>query len=503
MTRARSTPRAAASATRTATDLIAGYVRISDDRYGQRVGVETQWADILTRATELGIPHDRLVRIEDNDLSAWNPRIRRPGLQHLLDGIESGELAGVIVWDIDRFFRQVRELEELIHLTDRVGGRFPVWSARGDLDLSTSEGRMMARVQVTMAQKSSDDTSRRVKRAHQRIAEQGRPAGGNRPFGFEDDRITHRPDEVALIRWAAQQVIDGQSLRAVAHELDQKGSTTPLGNRWRADTIRGVLIRPRVAGMRGQHEAVWDPILEPDLWAQVRRILESPGRRSGGGARMPRVSCLLGIVRCGVCGEPMRTSTPSPGPRNPNPRRRYACRVRGCMAVSIDAKALEEWIGLFLAALVDQLPVTPTVGPDELVEKCDAARTRLATLVDRLGELEERWFLASDGLDRPIYDRLRDDLIVLIEREQADLSRTEGSIEENRQAQWNHRGDLLLKQWTGAGVEVRRALAASLLVAIHVRPVGKGHHGFTPSRLAITTLRPLPVGQSERLGESG
>ena len=56
----------------------------------------------------------------------------------------------------------------------------------GNIDLRTSNGRAMARVLVAMANKSSEDTARRVARARLQVAQEGngsRFTGSRRRFG--------------------------------------------------------------------------------------------------------------------------------------------------------------------------------------------------------------------------------------------------------------------------------------------------------------------------------
>ena len=51
----------------------------------------------------------------------------------------------------------------------------------------------MARIMAAVAANESDSKRRRGRRKMQEIAEAGKPhGGGTRPFGFDDDRITHR-----------------------------------------------------------------------------------------------------------------------------------------------------------------------------------------------------------------------------------------------------------------------------------------------------------------------
>ena len=95
----------------------------------------------------------------------------------MLEDYEDGGIDGVIFYDLDRLARQPRDLEDLIDLAEYY--KRPVETVTGQLDLRTSNGRAMARVLVAMANKSSEDTSRRVARAQLQEAQQGK----SRRFG--------------------------------------------------------------------------------------------------------------------------------------------------------------------------------------------------------------------------------------------------------------------------------------------------------------------------------
>ncbi len=47
----------------------------------------------------------------------------------------------------------------------------------GDYDLTSPDGRLSARIVGAVARKESEDRSRRVRRKHLELAEQGKPAG--------------------------------------------------------------------------------------------------------------------------------------------------------------------------------------------------------------------------------------------------------------------------------------------------------------------------------------
>jgi site-specific DNA recombinase len=61
----------------------------------------------------------------------------------------------------------------------------PVETVTGNIDLRTSNGRAMARVLVAMANKSSEDTARRVARARLQIAQ----GDGGRGSSCRDDGL--------------------------------------------------------------------------------------------------------------------------------------------------------------------------------------------------------------------------------------------------------------------------------------------------------------------------
>ncbi len=69
----------------------------------------------------------------------------------------------------------------------------------------------MARIQGAFARKESDDRSRRIKRKAEESAAVGRVhAGGSRPYGYEDDRVTIRPSEAIVVQECASRVLAGE-----------------------------------------------------------------------------------------------------------------------------------------------------------------------------------------------------------------------------------------------------------------------------------------------------
>ena len=117
------------------------YTRISLDPSGERLGVQRQEEDCRAEATRRGW---RIAEVyEDDDRSAYNPRRGRPEYERLLTDIRQGVRDGVMIWRLDRLHRQPRELEEFIVVCDKHD--VALATVTGDVDLATSQGRLLAR----------------------------------------------------------------------------------------------------------------------------------------------------------------------------------------------------------------------------------------------------------------------------------------------------------------------------------------------------------------------
>jgi site-specific DNA recombinase len=326
------------------------YCRISEDREGARKGVKRQEPDCRAFAARKGIEVAQV--FVDNDLTAFRRKKLRPAYQQVYERVKDGVTTTVIVDHLDRLYRNTRELEDLIDLVEATQVRILTVSG-GDFDLNTSDGRAVARIVVALAQKESEDKSRRIRRKHLELAEAGAVVGGGRPFGYENDRKTLRPAEADLIREAADRVLAGSSLRAVVADWQRRGIEKP-GNQ---STLRRILLNPRIAGLRAVgyrskhhpgellNQAAWAPVLDEDTWRRVKAVIEDPDRDGpfGTGARRYLLS---GFVFCSLCGR--RLSSSATRNKRPQLTRYYRCgsgpETGGCGRIRIVAEPLEELV---------------------------------------------------------------------------------------------------------------------------------------------------------------
>ncbi len=461
------------------------YVRISDDREGESKGVKRQLEDCRALVERREWPEP--VEYNDNDVSAWKRGTVRPQYRQMLADIAGGTVDAVVVYDTDRLYRQPRELEEFFDVCDAAGVT-ELASVSGDIDLASTDGKLMARMKGAVAAKESDDKSRRIKRKALELARDGKVGGGGtRPFGFEDDRVTVRESEAVHTREAADRVFADDSIRAICFNLNERGITTTTGGPWVPVVLRRMLMSGRISGQREHRgeivgDAEWGKILEDGKWGAIiskedgnrlRSILSDPARRKN---QQVRRYLLHGMLRCGRCGEPL-TSRP-----RQDRVRRYICAKRpgedACGKLAILAEPLEDLVTEMVATSLDGPELSQALaarnGDSEDVHQrvIDEASERL----DELGRLygEER-IGASEWLAAraPIEDRLT--------KSKAALARSNGT---GALAEFIGQGSALRGSWGGLSLDRRRAIIGAVIDHVEIGPGRRGYNRFDGSRVA-------------------
>jgi site-specific DNA recombinase len=356
------------------------YVRISLDRE-EEAGVTRQKQDCTKLAERLKWGVGQVY--EDNSVSAYSKQTKRPEWQALLDDLNSGVRDGLIAYDLDRVARQPRDLEDLIDAVE--ARKLPTAVVTGDIDLGTDNGVFVARLMVNVGNKSSRDTGRRVARAAQQRAEQGRPhKSATRPFGYTADYkiIEH---EAEIIRSAYNRVIAGESLASILKEWKQLPTVVP-GKSWHRQTLKKILQAPRNAGLniyRGEiiGKGNWEPIVDRATWDATQAIFDA---RTSPMPDTTTVYLLSKIARCGKCGSPMYG-------RKANKTRKdsYTCMsgMGGCGGINRQMLPVDQYIeGLIKAHIAKGKPAVIEIREDNSeIEKSEK----------RIRELRQAW---TDGL---------------------------------------------------------------------------------------------------------
>lgn len=453
------------------------YTRISQDRDGAALGVARQEKDCRALAQSKGWTVTAVY--QDNDTSATSTRPREH-YQRMLADIEAGIIDAVMVWDVDRLTRKPRELEDIIDLANRF--KIDLASVGGEIDLATAQGRLIARIKGNVAKHEAEQTSRRAKAKHRERAAKGLPSGGGlRPFGFEEDRITHRETEAEVVREALSLLRNGSTLRAVCRTLNERGALTTTGRQWSTNTLKKVVCGPRVAGFR-QHngeliEAVWEPLVSRNEWEQLRRDLNAGERRTT--AAFQRKHTWTGLLTCWRCGGLM-------GGRRVNGKPTYVCRssthdqwdgsrAGGCQGTSIRQNLTEALLDDLLLSRAEMEALGSVNQVDEthvLEEEIAKLEGRLESLADDLAESNldaEAYRVASRKITEKLGD-LRSNLAT-----RRSMIRTQLALDPLR----------IRSQWSTMSPAEKRALAGAFVDKVIVGPARRGDNRFNPNRLLV------------------
>lgn len=426
----------------------------------------------------------------DNDRSASKPRGEGTAWARLLRELDAGTVDVVVAVDMDRLLRTIQDLAVIIDKGAVVA------TVDGEIDLTTADGEFRATMTAALARFEVRRKGERQRRAQEQAAYKGKRSTGRRPFGYDDDGVTLRPDEAEAIAEAYRLLLTGVPLGGIARRWNEAGFKTGQagraatgrkgngGGKWRHDNVRAVLMNARYAGLRAHKgevlhhpatdelagqpvRAVWPAIVDEETWRAARDVLLDPGRRTGprGAKRL-----LTGLARCGVCGATVHAGAASM--KYPMYRCSGAAGHVGRAAEPIEAYVSEVVVARLSRPDAAEL-LTDGKAPDVigLREQATALRTRLDALsVDY-----------ADGLIT------RDQMRAGTERLRARLAETEAAMSDVGRV--STLGPLVQAEdvavaWAELATDQRRAVIDLLLEAT-VHPVGRGVRTFRPASVGI------------------
>lgn len=454
--------------------LAAIYVRISQDAAGQRLGVQRQLEDCRSLVDRLG--WSVAAEYDDNDLSAYSSKTR-PGFEALLAALRSGKVDAVVCWHPDRLYRKLTDLVRLLDVANGVEIRSVT---AGDLDLSTSSGRMMASILGSVSAAEVEHKAERHRRAARQAAEMGRPKW-RRAFGYLDGAHEPDPETAPLVRAAYASVLAGGSISDVAREWNSRGYVGKTGSPWTPTTLSLFLRAPRNAGLRSHNGEIvgpgtWPGLVDEETWRAAQSVLNTPGR--GPGAKSVRKHLLTGVLVCGKCG-----SRRMAGKQTLEKSIVYGCK--DCHGVSIRADYIEPFVRQLVTARLARPDAVGLLDVDDGDVDMEDVRERRAILLARLDEIADE---RADGLltgqqAKRATDRITADLV--------DLDQQSRDRERVRVFDGVPLGEQDVADAIDRLTPDRLRAILTALCEITVKPVGKGHRGvggdrFDPERIQVT-----------------
>lgn len=254
-----------------------GYIRVStEEQAGQGHSLALQ-PDMIRQWCGL-FGHTLVDVVEDRGISAGIALHKRPGGRELLRRLRAGEADVVVVYRLDRLFRNAQHgLNFVRDELDRTG--VALQSISEKVDTTTAVGKFVLTILMGAAEYERDLVRERTRATQQSLRERGR-VYGTTPYGcvamggtWSDDagRVVGQSLYRDPATWPNRELImdlrgphDGpaqMSLEAIADELFKRGIRAPNGGkRWQKTSVSRVINShgglKHIPPMPAVHEAV-------------------------------------------------------------------------------------------------------------------------------------------------------------------------------------------------------------------------------------------------------
>lgn len=390
------------------------YVRVSTVDQGEKYGPESQRRAINDKVRKLGWTVDPRYTWLDMETGKTTDR---PAFQSMMEAVKQRRIRGVVVYSIDRLNRSIEDAL----MTRKQFARYGV-----DLEFSNMEfentpvGNFMFNTMASIAQFEVEQLRDRTAKGRAVKLSKGAINGGIPPYGYSykgksegsEGEFVIDKSEAAVVRQIFDMVLrQGLSLFEIAHRLNEAGTPTRKGKRWRRNTIRQMVYNRAYCGQYGSNrDGVSDGYQKIDAIVSVETIdavvAKMQRNRTAKSGQPSNRYLLRGLLYCAKCrdkrGGPRRWTMSCGGPRMQYGCGSYDMTQRGnktaCGCRKINVQRLDSMVWETVWKTVS----TPSVlmqlaqayhdhmlrdNQDDSGVKLDKAITRMQGIVERLEKI--------------------------------------------------------------------------------------------------------------------
>ena len=413
--------------------------------------------------------HDARVAAEHVDLDQTGGKLRRPGLDALMDRIRSGKTGGVVVARLDRLSRaSVAEALRLVEEIDSNGGK--VAAVDLGIDPTTTFGEFALTIMLALARMERRRITDSWDVATERAIARGVHFTNSVPLGFRRENgngLAPDPERAPIVAELFRRRAQRASWRELAAWLNEEVPRAD-GRHWTGRNVATMIQNRAYLGeaFHGQHRNpdAHEAIVTIPEWEAANAITGGPGAIRGSSA------LLAGLIRCAGCRYAMRRTWIKYKLANGETRRveTYSCQRKHTggvctapahvMAHVIEPAVIEKF--LTWHGLAERTETSPDT---EAVEEAER------TLADAEARLEA--FLADDEL-REVVGR---------ERFMEEARRRQAAVDDAQTAAAHARARLhtdgtrtrfLIADWDGLDTEARANMLRAAIDSVYVL---KGH----------------------------
>jgi site-specific DNA recombinase len=250
--------------------------------------------------------------------------MRRPALQRLLRKVETKEIDLILVTELSRFTRSIKDFSSLWEFLDQHKCKF--LSIKDNFDTSTAAGELVMFMMASIAQFERKQTAERISYSFLARAKRGLHNGGSVPLGYKIDKersgnLKVVPEQAEVIRLVFKTFLAEETLAKTAKAMNEMkielpATITGRGRTgiFRLDMVHHILRNKAYVGLRAFKskdseesvvKAAWEAIVDDDIFEKAQKLLSKNRyvKRSHLDQRYPYT--LSGVCYCQHCGDRM------------------------------------------------------------------------------------------------------------------------------------------------------------------------------------------------------
>jgi DNA invertase Pin-like site-specific DNA recombinase len=295
-------------------------------------------------------------RYDDGGFTGANTE--RPAFQKLLSDIEAKKVDLVVVYKVDRLTRSLLDFARVMDRFNSHGAAFV--SVTQNFSTANALGKLTLNILMSFAEFEREMIAERIRDKLRASKRRGKWTGGRVPYGYDlaNKRLVECPQEAEIVREIFRTYAECESAMTVARRLNARGLTTARyavkgfatrAQPWAKFDILRILKNPvyigRVRSGGAEHLGEHPSLVDDTVFRGAQERLAKFAERRG--AVRNEAYLLTGLLRCGVCGGAMTSSTTR---RNGHEYRYYGCRTRSdrgkeaCVTRRVSAKPLEDML---------------------------------------------------------------------------------------------------------------------------------------------------------------
>lgn len=338
---------------------------------------------------------------------------KRRELQRLLDDVRASHIDVILLKCLDRWFRNVRDYYKVQEVLDQYGVEWEC--TQEDYNTTTTNGRLMLNLKLSIAQNESDQTSDRIKYINEGKKRRKEECTGKHPFAYKsvNKKLVIVEEERHIVEFAFAQMLAGSSTHSIATKIWNEFHFAIDARRiWR------IIRNPTYKGERYGIPDYCPAIIPPEDFDKVQEILsrnKQPSRTGlvylfNGKIICPSCGSIL-VINCGkskktgkytlplyLCGKKYTTGKPTAA---------GGCQYGG----GVSERVVEKWLVANIFPLLKDYEARLRSSQPKAVDyrsKMKAVNTKLTRLKDLyLDELIDKDTYTAD------YRKLQDELAKL------------------------------------------------------------------------------------------